>query len=407
MGSIVQAFKLEDAFLTGSTSSRFFNGESVNNHDLKEIYLALGKAIVSTGIIPNPPLFEKYDVSLPNIISASFARFFTKWDRLLAVLKSHSSPTFDSKRATTLILRLVIIDLTLRVFALYRLSNRPFSVSQPPMWATDNGAGKILRELLKKGGISREQLATRIEVSSTSIDNWFDGKIIPKPDNVSALARGFASLIPGESEQALKLQLTRHFGFFYLSNNISKIIGQEAVTNLVSSLYRMVWEITNNVKNMDRPPIEKVAGLEFEILRYGSDTKASHALLRNLALVEKDPEWKRDIIACTVSWSSRFQEITNECGLPKTAAGLAQDTIDVDPTYRDEADEDLANFSKNKQLRAQDYLHIAQGQLKTFNDVLDVDVTRLKMIVKQHPMSPKAHFVFGNGREMAKRSEDA
>ena len=158
----------------------------------------------------------------------------------------------------------------------------------------------------------------------------------------------------------------------------------------------MVWEITNDVKNMDRPPIEKVAGLEFEILRYGSDTKASHALLRNLALVEKDPEWKRDIIACTVSWSSRFQEITNECALPKTAAGLAQDTIDVDPTYHDEADEDLANFSKNKQLRAQDYLHIAKGELKTANDVLDVDVTRLKMIVKQHPMSAKAHFVLGS-----------
>ena len=44
MGSIVQAFKLEDDFLTGSTSSRFFNGESVNSHDIKEIYLAFGKA---------------------------------------------------------------------------------------------------------------------------------------------------------------------------------------------------------------------------------------------------------------------------------------------------------------------------------------------------------------------------
>ena len=100
-----------------------------------------------------------------------------------------------------------------------------------------------------------------------SVDNWFDGKVRPIPSHIGFMTETFAKLISGASKHNLQAQLQRQFTIAYLADVLAKNIGREAVVELATSLYRFIWLISEDIEAMDRPPIEEVAGEEFEILR--------------------------------------------------------------------------------------------------------------------------------------------
>jgi transcriptional regulator with XRE-family HTH domain len=396
MGTIVETLGIQDEILTGSTAKRFYKGESVNKHDLGAIYRQFGKVLVDLGIIPNPPLFLKTDLSMSKVISEATIRFLFKWDKLLAIIQSRSASRFDAEEATVQILRLVVIDLALRTFAYYLVSQIRVPEPEIPLWAEENGAGKSLRILLTQAGINRDQFAARLGVSSTSIDNWFDGKIIPKPENIFALAKEFSILLPTKNQQALNTKIKREFVISGLLNKLAESVGRYSVIELAEAFNHLVGEITKDVESMNRQPIEDAADKEFEILRLGSDSFDGRILLRNLLLVESDQDWQRDLMAASIDWSLRFQEIISESASLRTAAGLAQDIHDVDPKFQDEAEHEIQELKKSMQLKSSDYLTILQGDLNTLNRLFNEEVNKRRMIVKRYPLSPQAHWLLGS-----------
>ena len=86
-------------------------------------------------------------------------------------------------------LRLVTVDLALRLFALHRLTGFPLPDEEPPLWVQDNGGGLVLRHYLRRSGLTRRMLADRLGASYTTVDNWLDGKNRPSLAYVSTLAR--------------------------------------------------------------------------------------------------------------------------------------------------------------------------------------------------------------------------
>jgi tetratricopeptide (TPR) repeat protein len=212
------------------------------------------------------------------------------------------------------------------------------------------------------------------------------------------MAETFSKLIPDANKYILQVQFQRQFTLAYLADILAKNIGREAVIELASALYRFIWLISEDIKTMNRPPIEKVAGLEFEILRHGTDEPHSHTLLRNLALLEMDPKWKKDILASTTGWGLRFEEIAGYNSLPGASAGLAQELPEKarKEGFKDGTEEDLTRLREASLLQAQDYMRITSGDLRMLIERLDGGINDRRLIVKRHPLSPQAHMELGS-----------
>ncbi|MFA4835347.1 MAG: hypothetical protein WC749_04665 [Dehalococcoidia bacterium] len=405
IGAIVEALDINDEVLTARTAKRYYSGTTVSEYSLSQIFVALGKRLVKLNMVPTPQMFEKRGVSMSNITAASLARLARKWDGLCAAVQSRSGRIQDYGEAVEGFCRLMVIDLALRIVAWLRLAKRPPPEPKTPQWAEDNGAGKMLRILLSEAGITRDQFSARVEVTHISVDNWFDGKIRPIPNHIEVMAETFSRLIPDANKYILQVQFQRQFTLAYLADILADNIGREAVVDLASSLYRFIRLISEDIESMNRPPIEEVAGVEFEMLRCGSDEPHSHALLRNLALLETNDRWKIDILACTTGWGLRFEEISAKSSLPEASAGLAQELPEEarKEDLQDGTEEELTRLREASMLQGKDYARIRSGDLRMIIEQLNDGITDRRLIVKRHPLSAQAHMTLGSLLGMAGR----
>lgn len=392
LGKLVDAIRVEDDVLTDKTASRYYSGETIQNYSLKQLYLSFGETLIDKGIIPVPPVFKKYDISLPKIIAASASRLSSKWDKLCSVIQNRSGLIIDSPETIESFCRLLVIDLSLRIFALCRLADLVVSKPETPTWAEKNGFGQFLRRLIAQNSITRDKLFDLVDVTDKSVDNWLDGKILPTKKNLEALCIAF----PSQSSQ-----IHQQFMLAYIADILSNKIGRDKIIELSEALNRFTYLITEDVNTMDRPPINEVAGMEFEILRFGADSPNGHTLLRNLAMVESDINWKKDLMAATIDWSIRFQEIAMENTMSQTA-GLAEN-------YIDEASDDIKKVEQGYTLRSQDYFRIKTGDISLLKRKFNDDILAIRLVIKKHPLSALAHFTLGSylgrvGKWLNKRS---
>ena len=425
VGAVVKALDLDRSVpeahydyrsvLKGKTARRYFAGCSVNKYNHVEIFRSLGKALVTRGIVPVPTLFQEYDVSMPGVIAGAAGLAALRWDNLLATMQSHSATIENRGQATERFLRLVVVDLAIRVFALLRLAGMKPSRPETLLWAQENGGGKLLRRLTKSAGLTRNQLALRLDVSYTAVDNWLDGKNRPTPENIAALAKALAGRATNKRVQRLEQEIQRQFTLAQLADLLEPWIGRERVIELSTALVRFVWLISEDVRSMDRRPIEEAAGAEFDALRYGTADRSTHVLLRNLAQLEIDASWKRDILAATGDWGFLFQVVANQTSGNRFAAGLAQDAADVwnGRTARSGLDEppgtgDPAQEALKQLGTETDDVEFHLGGVRNLGQLLEAGIARRRAIVRDFPLSGNAHYQLGSflgmaGKRLARR----
>lgn len=393
IGAVVKALDLDHPVLKERTARRFFAGQSVNEHNHTEIFLALGEALVDRGIVPDPPLFSQYDATIAKMLPAIIARAAMRWDSLVAKMQSYSGTTDDPGPAIADILRLVVVDLAIRVFAFLRLSGMEPSGPETPLWAQENGGGKLLRELADRARLSRNGLSARLGVSDTAVDNWLDGKNHPTHEHTEAIASVLASQISDASSQQIAQHIHRLFTFATLADLVAAQIGRGQVIHLSTALSRFIWLITEDVKEMNRPPIEEACGVEYEALAHGTAHPSTHTLLRNLAILETDSQWKKDIISASVPWDLPFQHVGVKSSQPRSAAGLAQDILDI-PNFSDPAQEALAQFVSDHS--HWDYDRLLSADLSMVAEIFETQPAHLRAITRDYPASPSAHFALGS-----------
>ena len=265
--------------------------------------------------------------SMVAVIAEAVNRAALQWDKLLATIQSRSMTIENSGLAIEQFLRLVVVDLSLRIFALLRLADLKPHPPGTPLWAEENGGGRLLRGLTEKAGLTREHLASCLDVSDTAVDNWLDGKNRPTPEKIAAIADALARHTESVTAEQLELEIHRQFTFAHISDLLVPWIGRESVTDLSSALVRFVWLITDDVEDMVREPIEEAAGAEMTALRFGTAHTLTHTLLRNLAVTESDVNWKMCILAAADDWSMTFEMIAARSAGRRSAAGLAQDIL--------------------------------------------------------------------------------
>ncbi len=404
IGAVVDALAIHHDVLDDRTARRFFAGQPVNQHSHTKILLAIGEVLVDRGIVPVPPLFRQRDVSMPIIVAATVARAAQRWDQLVSTMQSRSGRTTDSGKAVEGFLRIVVVDLAVRAFALMRLAGLKPSEPETPLWSQENGGGKLLRALTRGANLTRDQLAARLGVSATSVDNWLDGNNRPTPENISVIAKVLAGRTAGSRPEQLEQNIRRQFAFAHVADLVAHLIGREQVMDLSAALVRFIWLMTEDVNSMDRPPLEEAAGAEIDALRLGTAYLLSHNLLRNLAILEKDPGWKRDILAATVDWSVPFQWAGGQTLSPKSSAGLAQD-IPVDSSDSDDAEVFSRLMSTIDNIN---YLSVLSGGPAAFFRILDDGIAQRRAIVRDFPNSARAHNELGSflgmvGKHMGRR----
>ena len=403
---MVKALALDEEVLKNRTARRFFTGQPINQYNRSKLFEGLGQALIHKGIVPVPPAVLESNVPMATILGDAFELAALRWDHLLATIQSRATRIEDIGFAAEQFLRLVVVDVAIRVFALLRLASLEPPTLGTPLWAEENGAAKLLRKLASDANLTRDQLAARLGVSFTSVDNWLDGKHRPSSENIHAVAVILADASGnGTTAEHIEANINRHLAFGELADLLVPWIGREAVVDLSTALIRFVYTITEDVRGMERPPIEDAPGPELTALEFGTAHPCTHVLLRNLAKVEKDTTWKSDILA-TTHWSSTVQRIALQSGGGRAAAGLAQDVYDqrtgafrenelanlsefIDPA--DEALDRLVTEASEWEHRLIDLTRPA-NPLDVFTSGLDIR----RRIVNEFPTSPKAHVTLGS-----------
>ena len=405
VGAVVGALRLDDGFLTTRTARRFFQGRSISEDNQAEVFLALGEALVGRGLVPEPPVFKQHDVLMAVIIGVSMARAASRWDMAVARLQNRSARTVEQGATAERLLRFVVIDMAVRIFAILRLADMEPDRPGTPLWAQENGGGKLLRELANRARVTREDLATRLGgLSTSSVDNWLDGKVRPNNDSIAAISRVLAESIGGTTAEDLALAIQRQFTFATLADLMVPWIGRKKVIELSKALTRFVWLMTEDVRQMDRPPLEEALGLELDSVRLGTLEPEAGILLRNLSLMEPDENWRRDLLAATLDWGILFEGIATQVSPAQTSAGLAQEIGDVKSAGSarpglgeppDSADPARGAVSQLGDESTDTLRQLAMGSLPSPVKMLKDGIERRRVIARSFPESPLAHSELG------------
>lgn len=252
-------------------------------------------------------------------------------------------------------------------------------------------------------GLTREQLADRLDKSDTSVDNWLDGKTRPTRRNVASLADALADNRADASARRMGRDVMLQLILARLADLLVPFIGRKRVVEFGAALNRFAHRITENVESMNRPPLEENPTAEVVALAHGSAHPSTIPLLEDLASVETDPIWKRCIMAASVSWDAAFQHIAIEASLSRTAAGLAQDVPDVSSTSSHHLGNDrslgAAGDMRRRMMRASsiDYLpRIIRGGIGELTRTLKNGIALRRELVRDFPTDPEAHFNLGS-----------
>ena len=406
IGVVVEALDLDHGALKERTARRFFRGEQISERKRTEIFEALGETVVSLGVVPELTVLHRYNTPTSWIMGEALEATSRRWDALVALMQSHSAPIRDHTAAANGFLRLVVVDLALRVFALARLAGLDPPASVTPVWAEDNSRSKLLRSLAKDAGLTREQLADRLEKSDNSIDNWLDGKSRPTRKNVSVLAEALTEGGSADGSRRINDDIQRQFTFAHLADLLAGVIGRKQVLEMSAALYRFVCQITEDVARMNRPPLEENPTAEAVALAYGTAHPSTFPLLEDLASVESDRTWKNYIMVAAVSWDVAVQRIAVEAGLPRSAAGLAQDISDVSKSASNRLSELEDGTTPDRSAEIRERLtqwspieaipRIIQGGTRAMARELQDNVESRRSLVRDFPTDPEAHLNLGS-----------
>ena len=297
-----------------------------------------------------------------------------------------------------LFVNLAAVDLGLRLFALRWITGVDTDLTGVPLWGEENGIGKILRSRLHETGLTRGQLAGRLGVSETTVDNWLDGRNWPGWEHVDSLAIEFARGDP-EVAEPLAAELRRQFALAKLCHGLAMTVGHEHVSVVVEAVAGLARDLFRHVgprllSAEERPVIGPA------LMMMGSEFPMSPAILRFFSGGYPDGMWRDVILAAAAPWELAFGlAMKKDGGSKSSAAGLAQDYLDV----VDDSDQAHAVSIREAITRALVPQLDAAIPRSPF-PIPEVDPLAIwkegiavrRRLVERFPSSPDAHFQLGS-----------
>ena len=392
---VVQALDIESDVLENRTARRFFAGESVNEYNRGQILEALGQALIDRGMLPEALDALPHQVSAAMAVGMALGLMGERWDHLMATVQSRGTADVDVAAVARRFLRLVAVDLALRLFALHRLTGFPLSDAEPPLWVQENGGSRVLRHYLRRSGLTRRTLADRLGASYTTVDNWLDGKNRPSHAYVSALARETAPPGSGPDVGEFERELRRQLTFARLADLLAALTGRDAVVQLTGTVVRLARTLSASI-GFPLSREDHAGWVELRLLLFGTLEDSASVLLWWLAKLEPDPEWAGVLLAAGEPWQFHFEHMA-AMHSRRSAAGLAQDILDVVEGAA-EVDIEALVIIRRELAEANARGSIPAGDrgpgsiLATLQDGIE----RRRSLVRRFPENPEAHYQLGS-----------
>jgi tetratricopeptide (TPR) repeat protein len=337
LGHIIDAFDLRRLdhgdVLTKRNSRRYLAGERVSPDAVTEAQRAVAEAIVEAGLLPprltlldlmplpdGAPAAELAKAPLSPVVAHVIDRLATAWDTLAGALRRLSAPVAFPRLAAGACLRLVTIDIAVRLTALLWLSGNTEDAPIPDFWIQERSTGPWLRTLHDacSPSISRDKLAERVRVHPHTLDGWLDSDVRPTDENLMDLAHAFAEHGVGLHEQLLH-RLRVAFGARALFKKVEDAVGKGQAADMGARFVRYANHLLGFPRVSQKSKAEndykmKVAFALGTLARGQLALPWVEAMLHNLWRFEPDPVWRTSLKAATQSWFEHLQQITAKLG---------------------------------------------------------------------------------------------
>ena len=396
--AVVEALDLgEGHVLTSRTSRRFLRNSNPNGHNRRDFFFALGQTLIDMGFVPDLEPHLPLGVPSARVYADSIEFAAKRWDAFMSKLQSESSWDIDMFAAGQCFLSLAVVDLTIRIFALDRITGIEVHPPGPHLWAEENGIGRVLRGLLADSGLTRDQLSARLEVSPTSVDNWLDGRNLPDDRFVNSLALEFTGRHEAQSCSLAK-NLRRQIALSRLCDVLSLAVGRDSVISAVDAVFGLARALSESVGPRFADEAEGILGSMTFLM--GSEFPTARRLLRALATELPDDHWRSAVLATTRPWElSYVQTLSRKGGRRTSAAGLAQDYLEVaDASAGGEAAAVRESIRREMEDEALSVMPSVSGvgDLDRLLSFFDDAISRRHRLVERYPDSPEAHYHLGS-----------
>ena len=419
LGAVVDALDVGGGVLGDKTAKRMFAGRSVNTTSKTERLEALGQELVDLGIVPDVDWqareagFRK-DLETYDVLGEAIGLMCEWWDELMERVQSESVEVRDLSSVGRGFLRLVVVDVVLRMVGWAYLADDELPEAHVPAWARPHGGRDILRGALRASGLRRHDVTRELEVSPTTVDTWLTGRNFPSWFYLPALARALAR---GEGADAdeLETRLRRELALARLSERVAVVVGWDAVaadveaafglarllqqTDALSSVFEWVVEATKSLgSDMSEKPNMVGGYVALMLARMGASAPFAGRLLSPLARMPEARDWADDVRAVASSMELQFRHIAGSQSGTHTAAGLAQDYFDVvlEPTAEDlEANEAIRMtlVGENNDVFP---LRLDMGSVTNPFGVIDRSIRVRRGLVRRFPHSAESHYQLGS-----------
>ncbi|MFO0757610.1 MAG: hypothetical protein U0359_14030 [Byssovorax sp.] len=337
LGDIIDAFDLRrldhGGVLTKRNARRYLAGERVSPEAVDEVQKAVAEAVVEAGLLP-PGLTVLDLVPIPDgagaadlakaplsmVVRPVIASLAGAWDALAGAMRRLSAPVAFPALATGACLRLVAIDVAVRLTSLLWLSRATDEEPVPDFWIRERGTSQWLRTLLDacSPSLTRDKLAERLRVHPHTLDGWLDADVRPTDENLMDLAHCFEAHGLGPSAHLLH-RLRLAFGARALFKKVEDAIGKEQAAGIGERLVIYANQMLQFPRKSRSPraALEYVVKLTLAVGTLGRGKGAVPSvdnMLHHLWRFEPDPVWRTSLKAVTQSWFEHLQHITAKLG---------------------------------------------------------------------------------------------
>jgi tetratricopeptide (TPR) repeat protein len=268
---------------------------------------------VASDLVPATFSLPKIPLKPEEILARFLHAHAMQWDHLAGAMRRMSAPVEHHRHAASAYLRLVVIDVAVRVGALLWLLQGPDGRLPKPTWADDRGAGLLLRAMLERCGErrpTRDEIAGELGTNFKTVDGWLDGQSRPDDGNILRLAKLLSARGAGE-EAALAREIRLVFSLEALSHLVADVVGRRWMVEMMVRVVLYANAIPPFLRHSTLPRETLDETMQINLVA-GTFPKAPAwvpNMLKHIWRNETDPVWRTDLMVVTESWLRRLQDV--------------------------------------------------------------------------------------------------
>ncbi len=265
------------------TAPRYFQGKPVD--EAPEILRTLVNAIVPS--VSMPRTIVEHRTTMPEWIASAIEELLQQWDTFAGSMSGVTIPFSAGRLAALPFMRLVVLDLGIRVAAFHVLDGTEPADS---IWLSRDALGETI-ERLRRGSTTND---------SFDLEAWRTGARFPARASLHSLALSVG--LRGTDE----LQLMAAAGIVACRSYLEKLCGRNRIDDLVAAL---ATTIRSAHRSLDRTLIlgdDRSSALR-DLVRSGARAREGRRLVHELAeSTSLHTEVKNDLLALPGCWSPRL-----------------------------------------------------------------------------------------------------